>query len=412
MRILHTSDWHLGATLKDHPRDFEHERFLDWLTALLRRDEYDAILITGDIFDTANPPHRALTLWYRWLTAVVSLLPALQIIVIGGNHDSAARLDAPAELLRALRIHTVGGLARMDDGKADIGCTPIPLKDRDGCVRAVVGAVPFLGAAAGEDIADVYQRVVERLREVAPAEAALLLTGHLYAAGPRPSWRSRDSERDMVGGVENVSVAAFPDDVAYVALGHLHRPQEPGERAWYAGSPLPLSFAEQEYLHRVVRIDVEPVANGRATARLLGLPIPRSVVMETWPAPGQRMAFADARFRLAALPAAASHAESQVPTQAPDLPLVQICLAAGATAVEKRELDELAKGKRIRLLYVDIDTTVRRADGSAPRARLEQVSPLIVFQNAWEDNFPDEPMPAEVRAAYDEAVAAYNLDQQ
>ena len=168
MRILHTSDWHLGITLKDHPRDFEHERFLGWLTELLRREEYDAILITGDIFDTANPPSRALTLWYRWLTAVVALLPALQIVVIGGNHDSAARLDAPAELLRALRIHTVGGFGRLADGRTDVAPAPILLCDREGVVRAAVGAVPFLGAATADDIAETYKRVTEDLRAIAP----------------------------------------------------------------------------------------------------------------------------------------------------------------------------------------------------------------------------------------------------
>lgn len=402
MRILHTSDWHLGTTLKDHPRDFEHERFLDWLTELLRVEEYDAILITGDIFDTANPPHRALTIWYRWLTSVVSLLPALQIVVIGGNHDSAARLDAPADLLRALRIHTVGGLARMEDGRPEIAPTVIPLKDRQGRVRAVVGAVPFLGAATGADVSEVYQRVGQALRDVAPGDAALVLTGHLCALGPRPSWRSRESERDIVGGVQDVPLAVFPEDVAYVALGHLHRPQEPGERVWYAGSPLPMSFTEQDYAHRVVRIDVEPAGPGRPAVHVAGVPVPRWVSMETWPARGRSMPVAEAVLRVSALPAARPDSNT--------LPLVQICLAAGATAVDKRTLDELAVGKDIRLLYVDIDTSAPRADGSAPRARLEQVTPLIVLQNAWQEAYPNDPMPPDVLAAFDEAVAAHHAE--
>ena len=395
MRILHTSDWHLGASLKEHPRDYEHGEFLRWLTATLQKDAYDAILIAGDIFDSANPPARALQLWYGWLTSVVQLLPTLQIIVIGGNHDSASRLNAPAELLRALRIHTVGGLERLPDGRPDISPTIVALRDSGGEIRALVGAVPFLGTVSTEAVSDCYGRMVDQLRATAPPAAALMLTGHLTALGSALQ-RSTDSERAIAGSLENVPVAVFPDDVAYVALGHLHRAQQPAERVWYSGSPIPMSFAEQDYEHRVLSIELVPSDQGRSTATVSSIPIPRSVPMETWPAKGEAMSAADAMFRLQSVAAARDVEET--------LPLVQIRLSAG-TAVHKRELDEAAHKRDIRLLHVDIGRAAKLGPGS--REVLSLDDPRAVFVAAWSQSHGDRPIPAGVWAAYDEAVDAY-----
>ena len=404
MRILHTSDWHLGVTLKDHPRDFEHDRFLSWLTQRLVDGKFDAIVIAGDIFDNANPPSRALTLWYGWLAEVIRLLPDLQLVVIGGNHDSAARLDAPAELLRALRIHTVGGLGRLEDGQPDIGPTLVPLRNAAGEVCVVLGAVPFLGACSTFDVQRVYERVVDAMRAEAPPTAALMLTGHLYAAGAKGAHRSKDSEREMVGGVEATSVNVFPPDVAYTALGHLHLPQQPAENVWYAGSPIPMSFSEQDYAHRVLQIDIEAAEGGRARVLTTSIAIPRSVEMQTWPSRTGAMSVAEATLRIAALPQGERGEDGW--------PLVQIRLAAGATAVDKRALDERAVGKRLRLLHVDIEKSVTQSDDAAPRARLEDVSPQIVFEDAWRQAHPEDPnIPPDVAAAFAEAVAAYTQVQ-
>jgi DNA repair protein SbcD/Mre11 len=301
MKILHTSDWHLGVSLRDHPRDVEHAAFLAWLTDTIVAREVDAVLIAGDIFDTANPPSRALALWYGWLAAVLERRPGLQIVAIGGNHDSAARLDAPAALLQRLRIHTTGGLERTAEGVMEVGPCVVPIRDASGAVAAVVGAVPFLGALSAEEIAGVYARTCEALRQSAPPTAALLLMGHLFAVGGRAARRSTDSERMMAGGVEHVSVGVFPDDVAYVALGHLHLGQLPSERVAYCGSPLPLSFGERDYEHRVLLVDVVAAHSGRATVAIESVPIPRSVPVESWPHRGEPTALlsaADALLRV------------------------------------------------------------------------------------------------------------------
>jgi exonuclease SbcD len=208
----------------------------------------------------------------------------------------------------------------------------------------------------------------------------------------------------MVGGVEATSVNVFPPDVAYTALGHLHLPQQPAENVWYAGSPIPMSFSEQDYAHRVLQIDIEAVEGGRARARTTSIPIPRSVEMQTWPSRTGAMSVAEASLRIAAQPEGVLGDDGW--------PLVQIRLAAGATAVDKRTLDERAVGKRVRLLHVDIERVAAQQGDATTHARLEDVSPQIVFEDAWRQAYPNEPdIPADVAAAFAEAVAAYTQVQ-
>lgn len=400
MRILHTSDWHLGISLRDHPREAEHAAFLSWLTDTVVEREVDVVLVAGDIFDTANPPSRALTQWYGWLASLLARRPGVHVVAIGGNHDSAARLDAPADLLRALSVHTVGGLRTDEAGEIVIADCIVPLADGQGVVRAVVGAVPFLGALSVPEIERVYGRTSAALRELAPPEAALLLMGHCFAVGARAARRSGDSERMMAGGVEHVPVSVFPEDVAYTALGHLHLGQEPGPRVAYSGSPLPLSFSERDYAHRVLLVDLQPQPAGRAVAAVEPLPIPRSVAVESWPLRGEaavQLSPADALLRVQMRPMAAPGAAN--------LPLVQIRLAPGATAVHKREIEEAAVGRNFRCLHVELNTE-RSAASAIGASRLDEITPREVFVDEWARRFPDEPLPDDVLAAFDEAAAS------
>ena len=106
MRLLHTSDWHLGHTLHEAPREEEHAAFLAWLVATIGERDVDALLVTGDVFDSSNPPASAQRSWYRFLVAAGQCRPGLQVVAIAGNHDSAARLDAPREVLAALDVRS------------------------------------------------------------------------------------------------------------------------------------------------------------------------------------------------------------------------------------------------------------------------------------------------------------------
>ena len=269
MRILHTADWHLGHTLHDTDRQYEHTCFLEWLLELIGRRAVDALLVCGDVFDSSNPGAAAQAAWYGFLAEVHTAFPTLDVVVIGGNHDSAARLEAPSPVLQALNVHTVGQLPRRDDGTADLDRLLIPLTDADGVVRARVAAVPYLRPAdlLTPDDLDVdrlvegarlrYTEVIDGARKALRVGEGLIVTGHCYMVGTR---LSELSERKILGGnLHALPADVFPGDVAYVALGHLHRTQIVGNRdeVRYAGSPLPLALGEQAYPHQVLLVDIE-----------------------------------------------------------------------------------------------------------------------------------------------------------
>ncbi len=283
LRILHTADWHLGHSLHDQPRVYEHAQFFDWLLATLESERVDVLLVAGDVFDSANPSAMAQAMLYEFLARAASRVPSLQIVQIGGNHDSPARLEAPDPILRSLRIRSVGRLPR-DGGSIDLERVLIPLRDAGGEVAAWLAAVPYLRSADLERVDGdqdpliegvrlVYRQVLEAARARRDDGQALLATGHCYMSG---TGLSDLSERRILGGnLHALPATIFPDDVAYVALGHLHLAQTVGDRenVRYAGSPIPLSMAETTYLHQVCVITIE----GAECAEIRPLPVPRSV---------------------------------------------------------------------------------------------------------------------------------------
>ncbi|MBM4024529.1 MAG: exonuclease subunit SbcD [Planctomycetes bacterium] len=262
-RVLHTADWHLGKMLCDQPRDEEHRRFLDFLFATLRDREVDALVISGDVFDSANPPQSAATLYFDFLCRLYRETPCAAVIV-AGNHDSPGHLEAPRQVLRALRGHVVGAWPA-DPADAVI------LLPSAGAPALAIAAVPFLrdrdlrtgqAGQTPEEIAQALrtgfqQRYAEANHAIATAcrpGVAAMATGHLMADGGMVS----DSEREIhVGGLGAVPATGFPPGFSYIALGHLHRPQEiPGHsHIRYAGSPIPLGFGESEDRKEVRLLD-------------------------------------------------------------------------------------------------------------------------------------------------------------
>ena len=144
MRILHTADWHLGHTLRDHSREAEHEHFLRWLIGTVVAREVNALLIAGDVFDAANPPPSALRRWFWFLGELKRASPNVQVVVIAGNHDSAARLVAPRELLAAFDVRVIGSIERDANGRLRTQDLLVPLRNRAGDVAAWCVAIPFL----------------------------------------------------------------------------------------------------------------------------------------------------------------------------------------------------------------------------------------------------------------------------
>lgn len=273
MRFLHTSDWHLGQTLHNFERVYEHQCFLDWLLDTIQTEHAEALLISGDIFDNANPSATSQKQLYRFLQQAKARTPHLNVIVIAGNHDSPGRLEAPSPLLQALNIAVVGHIARNADGDIDLERLVLPLTNQAGTIAAWCLAIPFLRPgdvpridpeteAAGADhymdgIALLYRQALQLALKKRQSGQAILALGHCYMVGGEIS---ADSERRIViGGTEALSSGIFDPAIAYAALGHLHLAQVVGKQTHlrYCGSPLPMSFSEIGYAHQILRIDLD-----------------------------------------------------------------------------------------------------------------------------------------------------------
>ncbi len=281
-RVLHTADWHLGKFLGEQSRDEEHGRFLAWLLAVVREHRVDAILLAGDVFDSANPPLVAQSRYYDFVSGLFQQ-GSCTLVVIGGNHDSAAQLEAPRHVLRALHVHVAGSLA--EEPAARLLCLPPA-----GPPRVALALVPFLrdrdlrvghAGESGEEtrarlIAGIRQRYTETAEALVDAgiTCPAIATGHLTVQGARVS----DSERAIhIGGLGAVNADCFPAAFAYVALGHLHGPQAAGgdERIRYAGSPIPLAFSEAADRKEVRILDVTA---GGLTQKALPIPTFRRLI--------------------------------------------------------------------------------------------------------------------------------------
>jgi DNA repair protein SbcD/Mre11 len=285
VRILHSSDWHLGIQAGTVSRAADHAIVLDWLVARLAQGDVDALVIAGDVFDSMQPSADAQAQYYGFLRRARDA-GVRQIVVIGGNHDSASRLEAPRDLLGALSIHVVGGVGG-DDDRAERGI--VPLVGADGAVQAVLLAVPYvhefrLGVRTTDLDRDAMRaRFEERFtalyRDLADrAEAAfpglpLLATGHLtVGAADRQDY---PQEIHLVGQLEGLPPRVFDPRIRYVALGHIHRAYPVADgRAWYSGTPLALSLHEAAVPRRVLQVDL---ADDAVTVQPLIVPAPRSL---------------------------------------------------------------------------------------------------------------------------------------
>lgn len=299
---------------------------MDWLVQLLGDKEVDALLVAGDIFDTANPPAQALELWYSFLATCATRLPGLQILVTGGNHDSAARLDAPRDLLRALKIQVIGGARR--DGvlrSPEELVVQLPGKTPEEG-KVWVAAVPFLRPVdlpvlelspqedlLIEGVRRAYHQVYELMRERAGPKDAFVAMGHLYL---RKGQLSELSERKILGGNQHaLPLDLFPEWLDYVALGHLHRAQAVGrESVRYCGSPIPLAMDERHYRHEVCLVDLHPDRSEPCIERIR---VPREIPLLRIPDQGSASfeeVLAELDQRLASLPAP-EPGEAQDPEQ-------------------------------------------------------------------------------------------------
>ncbi len=283
MRLLHTSDWHLGQNFFSTSRTAEAGEFLEWLIDLIRAEHIDVLIVAGDIFDTQVPSNAAQKQYFDFLYRVKMETPCEHIVIIGGNHDSPSLLNAPKDILKIANVHIFGS------AETDPTHEVLLLKDGNGNPLCVVGAVPFLRdrevrksvlGESDDSKADALKNGIKRHYQVVAQEMNLLknsnrvpavMTGHLHVAGTK--LHEGDGVREpYIGNLLRVGTEIFTDVADYVALGHIHKPQSAGgqEHIRYSGSPYPMSFDDTKQPKSVVIVDLE--YSKPATFQLVPIP--------------------------------------------------------------------------------------------------------------------------------------------
>lgn len=411
MRVLHTSDWHLGQTFHGYDRQLEHQQFLDWLLDQLASERPDVLLIAGDVFDTANPSAAAQKQLYHFIRESKNCLPALQIVLIAGNHDSPGRIEAPMPLLEDLGVQVTGVVKRNAAGEIDIAALVTPLKDQTGDIMGWCLGIPFLRpgdlpkVAADKDpyadgVAALYRQAMDYARhQRGKATLPIIALGHLHLVGGETS---ELSERKLiVGGSEALPASIFDEELAYVALGHLHLAQRVGqEHIRYSGSPLPMSFSEVNYKHQIVRVDIK----GRETKTIEAIAIPRFV--ELLRLPNGERSVEETLEDLVKLELDASHPELH--------PFIEVRFRLEQPEPGLRSRVETAlAGKPVRLARIEttaIRTNNTALPGFADLAELERLQPDQVFVNLYQ-GLHDGEAPDALMKAFNEVATTALLEE-
>ena len=406
IRILHTADWHLGQTFFGYDRMEEHEVFLNWLAEEIRQKEIDALIIAGDVFDVSNPSAASQSMYYQFIYRVTAENPYLQIVIVAGNHDSAARLEAPLPLLQAMRTEVRGVVRKLEGGEIDYDHLTVELKNRKGEVELLCMAVPFLrqgdypavqteGNPYAEGVCELYAQLLQRLWKRRTENQAILAIGHLQATGSEIAEKDY-SERTVIGGLECVSPEAFSEQIAYTALGHIHKAQRVSgrENVRYAGSPIPMSFAEKHYHHGVVMVTFD----GGCAVDIERLECPKLIPLLSVPngEPVSPEAVLEALKELPETEAVAPYLEVKVLLEEPE-PML------------RQEIEEALADKNYRLAR--IVSTYRTETGNTTKENenwkrgLQEMSPLQIAQSAFEKIYQVE-MPVELTGLFEEAYLA------
>lgn len=446
IRILHTADWHLGQTFFGYDREAEQEAFLSWLAGQIHENEIDALVVAGDVFDVSNPSAAALRMYYRFIYEVTAANPALQIVIVAGNHDSAARLEAPLPLLQAMRTEVRGVVRKSEGGEVDLDHLCVELKNRQGEAEVLCLAVPFLrqgdypavaestttaadcssaahssSASAStisaldsssaecssvsrnpyaDGVRELYRRLIQHALLRRKAGQAVLAMGHLQATGAEIAERDY-SERTVIGGLECVSPDVFDGAIAYTALGHIHKSQRVSgrENVRYAGSPLPMSFAEKNYHHGVVMVTFE---DGRATD-ICRLACPQLVPMVSVPV-GEP-----------ALPGEVLRLLKALPDRSGEAPYLEVkVLLEEPEPLLRQQIEEALVGKNYRLAR--IVSAYRKEEKNEKREEqtyvegLQEMSPLQIAQSTFEKIYQSD-MPDELVALFQEACRSVSLSE-
>ena len=279
MKIITTSDWHLGNLFHGNDRLPEHRHFLSWLLSQLKEQQPDALLVAGDVFDNGNPSAAAQSAYYEFLAEAAKSCPKMMTIITAGNHDSANRLEAPRALMVLNRMEVRGTVRRKwvptDEGgswEVNYDDLIIPLTCADGSQAAIL-AVPYLrsdmlqGTDYSKGMNLFLRQLTDRARTLHP-DHTLVMMAHIYAKGSDIATKDA-SEKILIGGQEEVNMEGWEGHPDYLTCGHIHKRQHVWGTDWarYSGSVLPMSFAEKDYHHGVDMVTFSP--EGKPQVQLL-----------------------------------------------------------------------------------------------------------------------------------------------
>ncbi|MFV3332151.1 exonuclease subunit SbcD [Pseudomonas sp. NY15437] len=399
MRILHTSDWHLGQHFMGKSREAEHQAFCAWLIEQVREQAVDAVIIAGDVFDTGAPPSYAREQYNRFIVALRDT--GARLVVLGGNHDSVAMLEESRDLLACLDTQVIAAVG------TDLDRQLLVLPERGGQPGAILCAIPFirprdvLTSQAGQSAQDKqlalqqaiqahYRALFERAqaqREALGRHLPIIATGHLTTVGASAS----ESVREIyVGTLEAFPTSAFPA-ADYIALGHIHRPQKVGglEHIRYSGSPIALSFDEATQGKEVLLVDLDDSGLRSVTA----LPVPRFQPLKSVSA------------SLAQLPAELARVAREGSAEQPVWLEVMVHTDDYLSDIQLR-VEKLCEELPVIVLRTRRERgTAQAALFSEARETLDELSPEDVFRQRLDAEDLDAPLRERLTGLYRQVVA-------
>jgi exonuclease SbcD len=407
LRILHTSDWHLGRSLYGRSRQREFEAFLEWLAGVIEVQGIEVLVVAGDIFDTTTPGNATQTLYYRFLNriALAPGSPCRHVVITSGNHDSPTFLDAPKELLRSFDVHVLGAVTGNPEDEVRV------LHDREGRPEAIVCAVPFLRdrdirtVEAGESLEEKIRklsdgvslhyaeiaRLADERRQSLGEAIPVIAMGHLFTAGCFTV--EGDGVREVyAGALSLVCSTAFPPVFDYVALGHMHVPQKVDrkEHMRYCGSPIPMGFGEAKQKKLVLQVDFD----GR-TPQVTEIAIPCFQPLERLTGGLDELSVA-----IAALRSVGSTAWLEIDYRGDEPP----------SSVQER-LEQAVEGSLLEIRRIRNNRPLQQALGqSAPDETLQELDPEAVFTRCLEAYGTDEALRPELLASYREVLRSIRED--
>ena len=379
------------------------------MAGVLTKNKIDVLIVAGDVFDVSNPSAASQRMFYRFIHRVTTENPRLQLVVVAGNHDSAARLESPLPLLQEMRTE-IKGIVHKQNGKIDYEHLLVELKNAAGEVEALCLAVPFLrqgdypvveteGNPYAEGVKELYARLLKYALKKRTDGQALVAVGHLLATGSEIAEKDH-SERIIIGGLESVSPESFPEQIVYTALGHIHKAQRVSgrENIRYAGSPLPMSFAEKHYHHGVVKVTLD----------------------EGWAVEIEKLEYTPL-VRLLSIPATEAAAPDEVLDELRGLELpedepmpyleVKVKLSEPEPML-RQQVEEILEGKPVRLARI-VSFYRQAAEGSVEEevltAGLQEMNPLQIVKATFENSYQTE-MPEELVNLFQEACRTINLE--